>query len=72
MGSNFKKGDIVFVEEAKGFGKIINIEKDKSVVVQLDNEPEGNTWLCEFADLSPTVRIGNQLRILACDRIHTG
>ena len=63
MGSNFKKGDIVFVEEAKGFGKIVNIEKDKSVVVQLDNEPEGDTWLCEFADLSPTVRIGHQLRV---------
>ena len=72
MGAKFKTGDIVFVEEAKGFGKILHIEKDKSVVVQLDNEPEGDTWLCEFADLLPTVRIGNQLRILACDRIHTG
>jgi hypothetical protein len=72
MGAKFKTGDIVFVEEAKGFGKILNIEKDKSVVVQLDNEPEGNTWLCEFADLSPTVRIGNQLRVLACDRMHIG
>lgn len=64
MDSKFKIGDTVFVEEAKGFGKIVNIEKDKSVVVKLDNEPDGNTWLCEFEDLSPTVRIGNQLRMI--------
>lgn len=64
MDSKFKIGDTVFVEEVKGFGKIVHIEKDKSVVVKLNNEPDGNTWLCEFEDLSPTVRIGNQLRVI--------